>query len=583
MSTKKQFLEMLKEKGATREQAAKAFKMKLEQGSPFDEEPVDTIEVLESGEDLGAGFPETPERSTISKAIAPTAGADVHIPDSPVLEGAAKVGTTALEVMDFPKRALGALRGGDITDPKTALFAKEAEPFENIDLAISNLEKKLSALPKEDDDGAITSMLGSFIRGGASKKELIENVLEDLQKRKDSGKGMNAANIVVAEFMKEAPTAFVGSLGSAAKKTIKWLGAGKFVMAERLGENVSKLSEDAFRFLRTKGAEGRKTLEQAQGKAFELGNEIRDIVFNKPEKFFPETKVINDIVEKMPNIPIGPTVKKLRELESQVVGRSDIAVEVRNVITKQINHLENATKSTGPELFDASGRVIPKKITKDVEISAKAFKQTREDLDAFVGNFDQVPPDLKKRMKSIYKSVGAQMRADLVKHAPKEFKEDMKSWHNKLSAIDELKFKFGTNGESFIGSAFGKNKSQRQAALDGIEKAFEKEGFKIKNRAKLTSLADELETRDFTTKLRAPRRVGENFTSVSGLLGSVIPPSTAFKVVNTLEAAGKGLSKVDKLSELGIDAAQYSALLNMMKGIAENAPGPGPVTEPPGL
>jgi len=252
-------------------------------------EGLDDDELVAGLEDE-ATTPPPDDRSFISKALAPTQGKDVQIPGKPFLEATAQTALTGVEIIDTPKRLLGMLRGFDVTDPESALLAPEAK----------KVKEHAATLP--------LSLSGRF---GAK---------------------------VAEEALLEGPTLAFGAVAKGAKKLGEKVGQGAGVGLNRLAENISKLSEEAFSFIKTKGKEGIKQLEMAQGKAGEIGQELKALIFDKPDKFFKEKEIIDKALAKMGDIPLDKTIKEvdkqiklipLKESQSNVVAtleklRSDI-------------------------------------------------------------------------------------------------------------------------------------------------------------------------------------------------------------------------------------------------------------------
>jgi len=164
----------------------------------------------EMGTDTASGESLPDDRSFISKALSPTLGEDVKIPDKPFLEATAQTALTGVEIIDTPKRLLGMLRGFSVTDPESALLAPEAK----------QVRESAAKLP--------LSLSGRF---GAK---------------------------VAEELLLEGPTLGVGFATKSAKKIGEKVVKGAGVGLNRLAENISKLSEEAFSFIKTKGKEGIK-------------------------------------------------------------------------------------------------------------------------------------------------------------------------------------------------------------------------------------------------------------------------------------------------------------------------------------
>jgi len=484
--------------------------------------------------------PVAEERSTLSRTLAPTAGEGIDIPDKPFLEATAQTAITGLEIIDTPKRLLGTLRGFSATDPESALLAPEAK----------KVKEAAAKLP--------LSLPGKF---GAK---------------------------VAEELLLEAPTLGFGAVTKGAKKIGEKVFKGADVGLNRLAENISKLSEEAFSFIKTKGKEGVRQLEQAQGKASEIGQELKTLIFDKPDKFFKEKEIIDKALTKMGDVPLEKTLKEidkqinlipLKESQSGVVSKLEkIRKDIGEARTLPGSKRALPGKEVS-ELKDIMGQTVQKKSfipgttiqTEGREILSKTseaalFKRKQRALDDIIDWKATGAKVTDKALKQIRKTMSDELFEVAKKTKNQEFILATNSARKKLKAIEDFKVRHGTNFESFVENLFGKGKSETIKNLGEIEKVF---GIKIKDRAKLAKLSSELEPRDFAVALAAPRRVGEAF-NVSSLLGSVISPSAAIKAVNILEGLGKGAGGAADLAEAGIDAAQLGAITNFMKRLAES-------------
>jgi len=233
------------------------------------------LEGLEGAVDLtglAVAEEEIDERSTISKALAPTQGEGISIPDSPFLEAAAQTGITALEIIDTPKRLLGKMRGFDVSDPKSALLQPEAEKLEEVG-------EELSATPP----GFGGSGIGPALTGLSMK--------------------------ISAEALREGPTLFVGGTLKKLSKTAKNILKGTRVSFNRFGESISRLSDEAFALIKKPG--GVNQLEKAQGTAVKIGEELKTLIFKQPDEFFPERQIVKAAVKDMGDVPLKRTIAKL--------------------------------------------------------------------------------------------------------------------------------------------------------------------------------------------------------------------------------------------------------------------------------
>ena len=110
---------------------------------------------------------------------------------------AKRTGAAALDAASFPTRALGALRGFDVSDPKSALFQPEIEKVEEFSKDV--LDHQIQAFA----DAAQEAEPGSF-----SQKMMLERQAQ-LQARKDEGKGISSLVTGATEIMREGPTAVI--------------------------------------------------------------------------------------------------------------------------------------------------------------------------------------------------------------------------------------------------------------------------------------------------------------------------------------------------------------------------------------
>jgi len=234
---------------------------------------------------------------SIAEKIFPTS-TDIEVTDPKSF--AKRTGAAAMDAASFPTRLLGALRGFDVSDPKSALLQPEIEKIEGISKDV--LDNQIQAFA----DAAQEAEPGSF-----SQKMMLERQAQ-LQARKDEGKGIGPLVTGVTEVMREGPTLGIGGIAKKGLKVAERAAKSGIATAERLGEEIAAATEEAFQFIK-KGKSGDiAELETFVGKADEISQNLKGLVFDKPEKFFPENQVIQESLENLPPIPLKQTIKAIK-------------------------------------------------------------------------------------------------------------------------------------------------------------------------------------------------------------------------------------------------------------------------------
>ena len=456
-----------------------------------------------------------------------------------------------IDASTFPTRLLGMLRGFDIADPKSAALQPEIEKFEES----TNVDNKI----QEFADAAQRAEPGSL-----SQRMMLARMAE-FQALKDEGKERDLLSTITSDVMREGPTLVVGGIAKKGLKVAERAAKSGIATAERLGEEIAAATEEAFQFIK-KGKSGDiAELETFVGKADEISQNLKGLVFDKPEKFFPENQVIQESLENLPPIPLKQTIKAIK---TEIAHLKKLGEKTNKAA---ITKLENLLGDIGNGRIVGGGtQRIPGTTIKtkgkqvfNQDANAVLFRDQRDMIDDLIDWTEK--PGLKEINKSLIRirtSMANEMLTQSVKSGDKAFEKNMKSLAKKLKAIDKLKLRLGSE-ETFVATLFGKNKSARQRALKEIDDVF---GTNFSKDSNLAKIASEFGKKDFTT---VDGKVALSVPRGKGFKGGLVSPRAAAGISNLVDLTAKGKLPAD-LAASGITQAQIGTLINFLERQSPN-------------
>lgn len=246
---------------------------------------------------------------------------------------------------------------------------------------------------------------------------------------------------------------------------------GNFLLG-KLASQLSNVSEATLRKWGTGLGKGAKELKDIHGKQQEIGGQILDAL-NNFDDYIPEKKVVDQALEKMPNISMQKTVETAKQALSDIPMQNTNAAEV-NKLKAVLKDIE----SKGPE------------------ISAKEFKKLRAQIDNIA---DWNSPGAKltdDAAKKIRRSMADEIITNAEASGHPEVAPAMKQWAEKLNKRDAILEEIGANAKTrekkvgqFLSTLFNKNKETKQKALADISEVF---GEDFVKKAKIVQMSDEI-------------------------------------------------------------------------------------------
>jgi hypothetical protein len=348
------------------------------------------------------------ERGTQQQAPVETEreGGSPILPNASQIEGeglipsAKRVGMGVMDVLDMSKRAVGKLRGQDMSDPNNrGIFTPEIQ-------VLDEWGQESNPVPEIDETNPARSLDNPWNRLGTDvggKKAIAE-----------AGKMLLEAGgdpIIIGGLMKS----IVGKFGKGAVKAT----TGTRSVAGDLAGNLGQVPEKALVKLQTKA--GHKELSDAWRQELPTAKEMSKKIFSA-SKELPESKAVKDMIKEFPEISMKESTEQLTN-------------SIKNYPLKETN--QSSVNSL-------------KKLLKDFKsegdnITAEKFKSLRENLDDII---DWNSPGAKK-LNSELQQVRRSMKQSLLESAKKTGKTDyptiMESWSNKLDKIGRLKKKLGND------------------------------------------------------------------------------------------------------------------------------------------
>lgn len=295
--------------------------------------------------------------------------------------------------------------------------------------------------------------------------------------------GIEGAALGASQFAGEGEsrlqnTALGGAAGAVLPIAGKAVVAGGKLVNKALGkaaQELSGVSEEALRKYGTGLGQGAQDIRQAAGTQHEIGQKLVKMLDNLDE-YLPEKDIVDKALETMPPVNVSSTIATLEKAKTGGVLKS--SREVNDKISGIIQDLTGAADETG-------------------NIPAVAYREIRKELDQLAG--DAFGKESNKLITAV-KMARHQMADDLVKTAEAsgnpEYTQAMADMATKIKAADNLKSFLGKSAqtrearaESFVSTLFGKNKEERQKAVQAIGEIF---GQDFIEQSKLASLAAQL-------------------------------------------------------------------------------------------
>ena len=487
-----------------------------------DDEIAEALSLAEERNEFNGAQSQTPQKtlSRFEQALFPsishTGEAGKALPLGQAVKDIFKGG---LDLLSFPVRAGGALRGQDIKDQSSAFFRPEMEKAKG---AIDRMPEPPQIETNNTGKPPMFNPMGSFALQSGDKgyKDVLKGAVE---------LGGNIAS---------DPTVILGVAGKAIGSGLKAIGTKGNQMLGRLAQELSGVSEEALRKVGTGFGKGAKELKAAAGTQKQIGEKLLDALDNF-DQYLPEKQIIDDAVKNMPPVNVTNTLKTLED--AKTTGMLSGTKKINEEIEQLVNEISGLANQDGT-------------------IPAEMFIELRREIDDIIG--DQFGKSTNKYILAA-KKARYQMAQDLVDAAKSsgndEYVTAMKSFSDKLKLVDDLKGYVGKSAqvrdrriEQFISTLFGKNKSDRQRVVDGLGKIF---GEDFLQESKLASLAAELgETgtagllpRQFTGRsVLGPALAGGSFSAGLGP-AALVPlalssPRGAAMSLAGADALGKGLS-----------------------------------------
>jgi len=247
--------------------------------------------------------------------------------------------------------------------------------------------------------------------------------------------------------------------------------------AGKMAQELSSVSEEALRMNATK--EGRKALQAAAGKEYEIGQRLVQMLDN-PKEYAPNKAMVDNALKGMGNIDMMPVIKALQD------------AKIKRPSGKLFPHEKAANDAIQADinaLFGTNGRTaLPAAEVVDI-------RQAMDEVIDHSGDQKQLAIVNNAKLK------GRKVMRDLLENQAvatgnPEYIQGMKTLHKQLDARDRLSRFLGKNkearedrAESFISNMWGKNKKNRQTVMADIGEAFGKD---FLEESKLANLAAQL-------------------------------------------------------------------------------------------
>lgn len=354
--------------------------------------------------------------------------------------------------------------------------------------------------------------------------------------------------------------------GKATVETAKVAGKWGNKLLGKAAEEFSGVSEEALRTYGTGLGDGAKKIREAAGTQHDIGQKLVNML-DKLDDYLPEKEIVDKALNEMPPVNVTKTLETLEGAKSGGVLKS--SRDVNEKIAGLVDDLRAATDEAG-------------------NIPAQAYREIRKELDVLAG--DAFGKESNKFISAV-KQARHQMADDLVKTAEAsgnpEYIDAMQSMAKKLQTADNLKSFLGKSAqtreqraESFVSTLFGKNKEERQKAVQAMGEIF---GQDFIEQSKLAHLAAELGEggkpsllpRQFTGRSALGPVFSGGLIAAGGGPLSAIPtalssPRLSSLALGATDAAGRNIAETGKrLKPIGLRALQLGARAGTYQGARE--------------
>ncbi len=337
-----------------------------------------------------------------------------------------------LEALGTPTRALGMLRGYDISDPESNIVRPE-------------IEKTKGFLDK--------SMTPYDI-----------NLRRTLEPVKNIGKGI----VEIVGGAAGDPLTYASGLVKGAAKTLK-------KPIGKIASEVSGVPEDALRAYGTGIGPQAQAIRKAAGTEARIANRVVDAIENFDE-YIPEKAVVNNALEQMPPMDFQKVMQVIDD--AKVIEGSDAARAANRKLDRIKNLWSELTVEKGPELYGPAGQKL--NTDKIVKIPAKDFRKVRKQLDQELKSAFSKDQGVATIMDRQLTKVRKAMKDALIESAESsgnpEYVQAMKTYSDKLQKLEKVKGYLGGNqatrerrAQQFVDSVFGKNKDNARRVMSDIQ------------------------------------------------------------------------------------------------------------------
>lgn len=339
----------------------------------------------------------------------------------------------------------------------------------------------LAALVPTGGAAGLTGKLGTKLGGK------LGSVLASALGRASVGSALEGAALGATQFAGEGESrlnnAVLGGVtggaipmaGKVLKEGTKAVGAFANKTLGKAAQELSGVSEEALRKYGTGLGQGAKDIRAAAGTQHDIGQKLVTML-DKLDDYLPEKDIVDKALQAMPDVNVANTLQTLKAAQTGGVLKSS-----RDVNEKIVGLIDDLTKAADP----------------NGNIPAATFREIRKELDQLAG--DAFGKESNKFVTAV-KEARHTMADDLVQAAEAsgnpEYTQAMRSMAEKIRAADNLKQFLGKSAqtrearaESFVSTLFGKNKEERQKAVEAMGQIF---GDDFLHQSKLAHLAAEL-------------------------------------------------------------------------------------------
>lgn len=434
-----------------------------------------------------------------------------------------KLATAPLEFMGAGARALGAV--AEKTGVSDVLRGSLGDKGPGLNDVIKGdvkpkRDKSILELMRNPELGALKPVREAVSR---TTEKLPGLVKTPLRFATDIGTGILEDPAGVPRAAIKGTLGALRKAGPALKKTAE--APGK--LAGRLSEEMSGVSEETLREAGTKA--GRKGLQEASGKQFEIGQELIDLI-ESGSKNIPEGEAVKKALKQMGDMSLKDAKEALEASKVSPIGGRLLPNE--KAANKKIDKFVDIL-SEGPE--------------KAAKVSAEEFRDFRKRFDTSVDFSTSKGSNI---VNKALKNTRTAMKDALIDQAKKSGNEEyisaMKTMSDKLTKFEEIKSllsadpkKAKQRAEAFVDRLFGKNNTHKQQLIEDLDQIY---GGEILKKTKAAAQAGELGKGGKASLL--PRQ----FTGRS-LLGFAIAPGVSIPFSSPFIASRVTLPVAEKIEK----------------------------------